>query len=75
MNKFTFLSRTIITEIFDYFKCEKIEIEFTKKERVCIDGEIQEYEKLVFESVRDKINLAVPAIYVAQKLDRVAEKV
>ena len=62
-------------EIFDYFKCEKIEIEFTKKERVCIDGEIQEYEKLVLESVRDKINLAVPAIYVAQKLDRVAEKV
>ena len=50
-------------EIFEYIKCSKIEIEFDKQERVCIDGEIQEYKSLSFEIVRDKINFAVPAVY------------
>ena len=51
-------------EIFEYFKCGKLEIEFSKKERVCIDGEIEEYEKLDIEVVRDKINFAAPSSYV-----------
>ena len=50
-------------EIFEYIKCSKIEIEFDKKERVCIDGEIEEYEKLSVEIIRDKINFAVPTAF------------
>lgn len=56
-------------EIFEYFKCSKIEIEFEKKQRVCIDGEIQEYENLSLEIVRDKINFAVPTVYAMSVID------
>lgn len=61
-------------EIFDYVKCREIEINFGKKERVCIDGEIEEYDKLKIEIVRDKINFAVPsslAMEVCAKVDEV----
>ena len=45
---------------FEYIKCKKVEIEFSKKERICIDGELDECEKLTLEVIDKKINLAVP---------------
>ena len=62
-------------KIFEYFKCSKIEIEFEGKQRVCIDGEIQEYESLSLEVLRDKINFAVPAVYSMKVLDKNEELV
>lgn len=62
-------------EIFEYIKCSKIEIEFDKKERVCIDGEIEEHEKLSLEIIRDKINFAAPSNFVIEVDSRNLETV
>jgi YegS/Rv2252/BmrU family lipid kinase len=58
--KGTFLSAKNIDNILEYIKCSKIEIEFEKKERICIDGELEECDKLTIEVVKEKINFAVP---------------
>ena len=50
-------------EVFEYIKCSKIDIKFDKKERVCIDGELEECDSLSVEIIRDKINFAVPAVF------------
>lgn len=50
-------------EIFEYLKCSNIEIIFDKKERICIDGEIEECDRLNVEIIRDKINFAVPSVF------------
>ena len=52
-------------KVLEYFKCSKIEIEFNKKERICIDGELEECEKLSIEIVKEKIKFAIPAGAVA----------
>jgi len=57
----THLSAKNRDEVFEYLKCSQIEIFFDKKERICIDGEIEECDKLTVEIVRDKINFAVPS--------------
>ena len=57
-------------KIFKYFKCGKIELEFENKQRVCIDGEIQEYERLTIEILKDKINLSVPAVCAVAERDK-----
>ena len=62
--KGTHLSVKNRDEILEYFKCSKLEIEFSKKERICIDGEIEECEKLEIEVIREKINFAAPAAYI-----------
>lgn len=62
-------------EIFEYLKCGKIEILFDKKERICIDGEIEECEKLTVEIIRDKICFAVPAAFAMSVEGHEVEKV
>lgn len=73
--KGTHLSIKNRDEIFEYRKCRRIEIFFNKKERVCVDGEIQEYEALDLEVIRDKINFAAPRTFVIETLGRVEETV
>lgn len=60
-------------KILEYLKCRKVEIEFSKKERICIDGEILECEKLTVEIADKKINLAVPNVKGLEKVSNAAE--
>lgn len=50
--------------VLEYIKCSSIEIEFSKKERICVDGELEECEKISISVERDKINIAVPTEFV-----------
>lgn len=53
-------------EIFEYVKCNEIDIKFGKKEKICIDGEIEECNELKIKVLRDKVNFAVPAKHAMQ---------
>ncbi len=61
-------------KILEYIKCREIEIEFEKSERVCIDGELEECEKIKIEIIRDKINFAVPAVFAMAVLEHEIEQ-
>jgi diacylglycerol kinase family enzyme len=50
--------------VLEYIKCSSIEIEFSQKERICVDGELEECEKISISVERDKINIAVPTEFV-----------
>ncbi len=45
----------------DYYKCSDLKLEFDKPQRVCIDGEIEEYSSLHMVVLRDAVHVVLPA--------------
>ncbi|MBQ7292440.1 MAG: YegS/Rv2252/BmrU family lipid kinase [Clostridia bacterium] len=69
--KGTHLSIKNRDKVLEYIKCKKVEIAFEKKERICIDGELEECDSLILEISDKKINLAIPNVVYEENARRV----
>ena len=45
---------------FEYYKCSDLRLEFNKRQRVCIDGEIEQLESLHMVVLRDAVRIVLP---------------